>query len=129
MKCSKKETRTIEGDHLYVSDLDIGGKKHALRIGNEGSKLSLAFGANGREFGENGYVYQITVDENGIGFERYVHRPNHDHSDIERLLVVVDPRMTGSRQKGDLVWESKFPYEGDGYAFYYVPFGAIERDD
>ena len=118
MECFQKQTieNKIEGGELHLRDLCINGRKYSLRINNYDDRLSLNF---------NEGEYEIIINEDGIRFERIVKRLNHDHDDVESLQVVVDPKQTLSKdaKKRDLVWRSRYPYDGEGYNLFYIPFG------
>lgn len=107
-----------ENGNLTIEDVEIAGHKYILKISNENGKLSLDF--NDRD-------YVITICEEGVRFDRTVYRRNHDHNDFEHLVVGVDDDKIGVT-KGGILWRARFPYNGEGYKFFRIEFGAIRRD-
>jgi len=120
--------RTIEekikhGNSINIEELNINGEKFCLKIDNQNEGFSLGFYKDKSSIEKDDSAeYEIIIDGEGIRFRRYVHRLNHDHDDIESLQVVTDPGKEDMSKKGDLVWRSRFPYEGEGYKLFYLPF-------
>lgn len=134
MECVQKQTieKIIEGQELNLRCLDINNKKYYLKISNNVGEISLKFYEDKQEnYGDvsasNVGDYEIRIDEKGIGFERIVYRPNHDHNDVERLQIIVDKEKSFGK-KGELVWGKDFPHEDSGYDFFYIPFGPKKVD-
>ena len=109
-----------------IKGVKIDGQNYALKISNDNKnyegKLCLDFFSN-RE--EQDSEYSITIDEKGIRFERYVHRPNHDHDDVEKLQLVTNSKKAIGLKKGEIFWNSRGPYPSEGVDYFYIPFGAI----
>ena len=126
MECVQTIEKIIEGDSLTLKKLKIGDKEYSLVLGNKDGRLSLGF--NEGEPDKNGSDYQIIIEEEGIRFARYARRPNHDHSDEETLQIVVDETKDTGLKNGTIRWRSRFPYQNEGYRFYYIPFGAVTRE-
>ena len=111
MECVQTIEKIIEGDSLTLKKLKIGDKEYSLVLGNK-----------------DGSEYFIIIEEKGIRFERHAARPNHDHDDKESLQIVVDETKTLRAKNGTTCWRSRFPYQNEGYEFYYIPFGAVTRE-
>jgi hypothetical protein len=112
------QSKTIEekvDEVLHVKDVEINGKTYSLDIRNKDGRLTLDF---------NGGDYEVTIDDGGIKFYRNVFRPNHDHDDKESLQKVVNSKNAFAK-RGEMSWRSRFPYRGEGYDFFSVPFGSI----
>ena len=122
-----KVTQIIEPEEdepLHIKRIVIAGKEYSLdilnsrRMGEGDEYLHLDF---------NDGDYKITIDKEGISFERHVYRPNHDHGDDESLQVGVDDSKMGVI-KGEMIWRERFPYKREGYDFFHVQFGDVRVD-
>jgi len=108
-----------ENEPLHLEGITIAGKEYKLDITNSKSiegEESLVF-----DFNEGDY--RIIVDREGVRFERYVARPNHDHGDMESLQIKIDDSRPGP-EKGTILWRSRFPHRSEEYEHYEVPFDA-----
>ena len=108
-----------ENGKLHIKDISIAGKKYSLDIINGGLKEgeeSLVLDFNDGEYG-------IIIDNEGIRFERFLYRPQHDHNDVQSLQIEVDERFIGIK-KGQIYWLSRGPYKKEGYDHFRIPFGA-----
>lgn len=114
---SRIEKIVEHGKDIKLEDAKIGEKEFLLKIVNSES-LNMEFRNS-----EDKFEYSILIEEKGISFQRYLHRPNHDEDEREILQVVVDEKVLGHK-KGELVWRSEFPHKKEGYDFFYVPFGS-----
>ena len=123
----KTVKRKIIRDDIRLEKLVIDGQPHSLNVVNQNNSLFLQFGMDEHpdQFSVPEYLMRIT--DEGVSFERYVHRPDHDHSDMETLQVITNPQEAGHGKKGDLIWETRHPYPGAGRKTFYVPFGKREE--
>ena len=123
-----KEEREVpsknnDGDKVELTGIKIGDvDKYSLRFSgskdNEFGIFNLFFCYN------DNFEFRLHMDRHGISFERVVYRPNHDHSDVETLVVRVDDSMP-SPKKGTIQWLSSY---NNSWEPYYIPFGAVRVD-
>jgi len=115
--------KIIEGEELDIEDIKIVGNKYIVKITNhrrcEKGEESLVLDFNSRD-------YTIIIDNKGVRFERGCYRPNHDHNDVQSLQIGVNEKIPGV-EKGELIWRSRFPYKGEGYEHFYIPFGFVKE--
>ena len=125
MRCIQEKTieEIIEGKELNFDGIKIDKEEYAMRIKSETDRLVISF-CKGERFNEVGF--EMYIDKKGIRFERDVSRPNHDHDDTETLQTVVGDLTC--RKKGELEWRSRWPYQGEGYDLFYIPFGSVKVD-
>jgi len=113
---------TIEGEEIHLEGIVIAGKAYSLDIQNS----RRAEGHEAVSFSFNGGEYEMTIRGEQIYFSRHVSRPNHDHDDSEDLQIRTDE--ISDHEKGKLFWRSRYPYPGEGYEHFKVPFGGIKVD-
>lgn len=133
MKVVKKETieKVIEGEIIRIEGLKLGWKTYSLNVSNEFvDRISLQFNLPKNPTFGDCCEYLIRITEEGIDFRRFVHRPNHEHNDIENLYVITNQKPDeGKHKNGDLVWDSNSHHNYDGYKIFIIPFGAIKVED
>ncbi len=125
MRCIQEKTieEIIEGKELNFDGIKIDKEKYTMHIKSETDYFVISF-CKGEDF--NNSEFEIRIDKKGIRFERYASRPNHDHDDSQSLQTVVGD-LTG-RKKGELEWRARWPYPGEGYDLFYIPFGSVKVD-
>jgi len=129
-----KTRRTIEeiiehGDSINPEGLKINGENFNLSIRNIAQKYKGRLDLDFNNPKNSNCEYSIVVDKEGVRFERYVYKPNHDHGDVESLQIVVDPeKVSGNFKKGDLRGSSRFPHRNEGYNHFYIPFGSEKKE-
>lgn len=124
---TEKKVRTEEEPYnTQVEGIKIEGVEGdlILKIENVSARLNLFFyeGTKHEDF-----EYQMQISKEGISFNRVVHRPEHDHDDLERLCVSVDKSKSGW-EVGTTKWDSRSPHVQDGWDYFYVPFGPKNVD-
>ena len=120
------ERTEFPNGNIMLENIVIDRKTYDVGVYNQRNRLILRFYEAGR--GERVNMnnasageYAIHVTENGIRFERYLHRPKHDHDDIEELLVGANENVPGIKL-GELRWQKNSP-SVNGTETFYVPFG------
>lgn len=142
MECVQSQTieKKIAGEELRLENLVVAGKKYSLNITNrDDGRFGLFLEFNKDKHPDYFSVpeYKMVITEEGIRFERYVSGPSPDYCDprrdveIQSLQVIVDPEkaLDPDAKKGELVWRARSPYKGEGYEYFYVPFGGVGLDD
>lgn len=113
-----EEIVSFENNELILENVNINNVNHSLKISNRNGRLVFDF---------NDKDYEIVIDSEGIRFQRIAYRHNHDHNDSESLQIGVDEKVMGVK-KDELVWRARFPYKGEGYDYFKVPFGSVRVD-
>jgi len=115
----KEEICLPEGVNL--EGLPIQNKLYDLVVKNNQERLELQFYKIG-EGKLNGASpeFAIRIHEKGMFFERYLHRPNHDHDDSESLQVRTDA--------DNLVWSKESTYGEGRNNLFLIPFGSAKID-
>ena len=121
-KVTVEQVVESEAGKLHLEGIKIAGKEYTLDIHNQFSKdgeerLDLSF---------NDGEYTLIIDKEGIRFSRMCYRPDHDHDDNQSLLVGIDDKVRGVK-KGEKIWLSRFPYQGEGRDFFRIEFGAVRE--
>ena len=120
--------RTIEEtiglpEGVNLEGLPIQKGLYDLVVKNSGERLELQFHKRGEgKLDGNSPEFAIRIHEDGISFERYVHRPEHDHDDTEYLVIANE---TSSVVRGKIKWAKEFPFENREYVLFRVPFGSV----
>ena len=155
MRCIKEKTieEIIKGEELRIEGLNINDEEYSLNVVNKRKdQISLEFNKAKHPNEFSVPEYTIIINEKGIRFERFVSRPNHDHNDVQTLIIraydrikkedMYDPEDPNQKlavmrwdetekewkAEGELCWSSDGPDHGwsERSSFnFYIPFGKI----
>jgi hypothetical protein len=108
-----KQTEIQLNNRGQIEGVKIGDKAYTLTIsqteyGQGSGKYTLTF-----TFGDDDFHIQIS-QENTITMSRQVHRPSHDHNDMEYLQA---------KEGEDKSFYGSWPYKGRGNQLVEIPFG------
>lgn len=113
---------------ITLENVEINSTNYDLKLINERGRLTLEFYNKDKD---NMLDYRTIIDGDGFSFDRLfyiVHSsPNLRDGGMESLQERVDDSRPGSK-KGEILWRERFPYQGDGYDFFHVEFGARRED-
>jgi len=103
---------------VNLEQLTIQNELYDLIVKNKGERLELQFYKRGEgKLNEASPEFAIRVHEDGIFFERYLHRPKHDHDDLESLQTTGDDN--------NLIWSKESPYRpGKKDKIFRIRFGS-----
>jgi hypothetical protein len=106
-----KQTEIQLNNRCEIKGVKVGDREYTLTISN----TEYGFGHHTLTFafGDEDFFIQIS-HENKITMSRQVHRPNHDHNDMEYLQV---------KDGEDKSFYSSWPYKGRGNQLVEIPFG------
>lgn len=112
---------------VNLEDVSIENNNYDLIVKNKDGRLNIEFYQAGQgKLNGCSPEFAIRIRDGNLHFERYVHRPMHDHNDSESLQVVRDEeRVFGSYlKKGDLKWSKGTPSKDEGLEYFKIPFGS-----
>lgn len=94
MKHVVTERKEIEDSYMTLEEVSIKTAKHreeklALVVNNLGSDLLLSFLRNGKDGGK---IFEISIRDGKISFERFAGRPSREVEDSQKLFVEKQPQ-------------------------------------
>ena len=110
--------------HLHLDGIVIAGKPFQMDIYN----TSLRTGEETLNLVFNDQDYTIIIDNLGLRVRRTLYRPDHDHSDMQDLLIALQD-MPPDIKKGHIGWysDSHFsPSRDNRWAYFYLTFDATQ---
>jgi hypothetical protein len=123
MKTIRTKIEEVDwGNDFVLKGLNIYGEEYSLEVREEtNGDATLCFykGVYENRYSNVEPDFAMLIRRGKISFQRVLHRPGHDHNDLQSLQSDIDKKIK---------WISRFPYEGEGRENFTIDFGSAKED-